>query len=123
MTNPRQNSRPKSIVLNNGPQSRVYRTFEEWEAERQNDMRTPEERGIKVGSSVMWRHRKNGIILTERATVEAIADNTLTLQIKDVQTRTCSVNIQEIVDNTDDRSAARDANRRAFSGNRGRNTA
>jgi hypothetical protein len=123
MTNPRQNSRPKSIVLNNGPQSRVYRTFEEWEAERQNDTRTPEERGIKVGSAVMWRHRNNGIILTERATVEAITDNTLTLQVKDVQTRTCSVNIQEIVDSTDDRLAARDANRRAFSGNRSGNAA
>jgi hypothetical protein len=98
------NRRPKSIALNGGSQPRVYRTFEDWEAEQERDTRTPEERGIRVGSSVMWRHKQKGVIVTERATVLAISDETLTLQVKDVQDRTCRVHIREIVVSEDDAS-------------------
>ena len=108
----RTGTRPKSIVLKNGAQPRVYQTFEEWQAIQERDTRTPGERGINIGSSVMWRHRSNGIISTDRATVLAVAENTLTIQIKDVETRTCDVNIHEIVSNDDDRMRMREAARR-----------
>ena len=74
------------------------RTFEDWQTDQANDLRTPEQRGICVGSPVMWRRRtSNNIILTERATVVAITDDVLTLLVKDVTTRTCQANIREIV--------------------------
>jgi len=91
--------RPKSVALNGSPVLRVYRTFEDWRVQQQLDLRTPEERGICVGSLVMWRHRDDRIIVTERATVVAISNNTLTLLVKDVQARTCSADIHEIVNN------------------------
>ena len=104
----RTGPRPKSIVLKNGAQPRVYQTFEDWQAIQSRDMRTPKERGIDVGSSVMWRHRANGIISTDRATVLSVAENMLTIQVKDVETRVCDVNIQEIVsNNNDDRAKLR----------------
>lgn len=99
------NTRPKSIALN-GAQPRVYRTYEDWLAEQARDKRTPEERGIRIGSSVMWRHKDNGIIVTDRATVTAISGNTITLQVKDVRERTCLADVNEIVSNDDDRTGA-----------------
>lgn len=96
-----RNSRSKSIALN-GAQPRVYRTYEDWKSEQERDSRTPEERGIRVGSSVMWRHMHNGIIVTDRALVLAIADATLTLQVKDVTEKICEAHISEIVSNSDD---------------------
>ena len=95
--------RPKSIALKRGYQPRVYKTFEDWQSDQKRDSRTPEQRGIKVGGSILWRHRANKIILTERATVLSIKDNTLTISIKDVKTRTVTVDIHEIVNSSDDR--------------------
>ena len=91
------NSHPqrKSIAL--AGDARVYRTFEDWQAEQQLDQRTPAQRGISVGSSVMWRHRDRHVIVTDHATVTAISHDTLTLLVKDVQSRTCEVDIREIV--------------------------
>lgn len=99
------NSRSKSIALNSA-QPRVYRTFEDWQAEQLRDKRTPEERGIHVGSSVMWRHKDNGIILTDRATATAISGNTITLRVKDVQERTCQADLTEIVVGYDEKSGS-----------------
>ena len=93
------------------------RTYEDWQAEQQADIRTPEERGIRIGSPVMWRHRTDRIITTERAIVLAIEDHTLTLQVKDVETRTCTVDIAEIVSSQFDRSSSIDSKRRAFYAN------
>ena len=87
--------RRKSIAL--AGNARVYRTFEDWQAEQQLDQRTPAERGISVGSLVMWRHRDGNVIVTDHATVTAISQNTLTLLVKDVRARTCKVDIREIV--------------------------
>lgn len=94
--------RPKSIVLRGNPQPRPQQTYESWQAEQMKDQRSPEERGIKVGSSVMWRHRENRIIITERAIVTDISGNTLTLLVKDVQARTCTADIHEIVSSADE---------------------
>ncbi len=92
-----RSTKPKSIALSNNAQ-RVYRTYEDWESEQKRDTRSPEERGIKVGSSVMWRHRTgNGIIVTDRAQVTAINDERITLQVKDVRERSVEVHINEIV--------------------------
>jgi hypothetical protein len=90
--------------LGNGSQPRVYRTFEDWESEQQRDTRTPEERGIRIGSSVMWRHKQGTVIITDRATVTAIAGNMLTLVIKDVKERTCTVDVREVVSNDNERA-------------------
>ena len=98
-------TRPKSIVIGNNHATRVYRTFEDWEAQQQQDQRTPEERGIRVGSAVMWRHRQNQLIVSDRAMVLAIAGETLTLQVKDAQDRTCEVHVREIVITDDNRPA------------------
>ena len=95
--------RPKSIALNNSAQPRVYRTFEDWEADQKRDLRTAEERGINVGASVMWRHRVNNVIITDRALVTAVSGDTITVQVKDVKERACKVHISEIVSNDDDR--------------------
>ena len=103
-------SRPKSIVLKGGAQPRVYRTFEDWQAEQKKDNRTPTERGIRVGSAVLWRHKHNGIILSDRATVLEISDNTLTVSVKDVKERICKIDIKEVVANEDDRLSVREAN-------------
>jgi hypothetical protein len=92
-------------------------TFEDWQADQQADARTPEERGIHIGSPVMWRHRANRIITTERAIVLAIEANTLTLQVKDVESRTCTADISEIVINTAEHSSSADAKRRAYYAN------
>lgn len=100
------NSRARSIALNSA-QPRTYRTFEDWQAEQQKDTRTPEERGIRVGLSVMWRHKHNGIILTDRAAVTAISGEMITLQVKDVQERICQVHVREIVSNDDDKPVSR----------------
>jgi hypothetical protein len=99
-----RNTRPKSIALSGGSPQRVYRTFEDWEAEQRSDSRSPAERGIHVGSSVMWRHKHNRLIVTDRAMVLAISGDTLTLQVKDVRERTCNAHIREIVTNETDRS-------------------
>ncbi len=109
--------RPRSIALKGSPQLRVYRSFEDWEAEQRADLRTPEQRGIGVGTPVMWRHRNDRIIITERAIVMAVVDNVLTLQVKDVETRICSANICEIVSNQFGHLSLTEANRRAFLAN------
>jgi hypothetical protein len=113
------NSRPrnKSIALKGSPQARVYRTFEDWQAEQQADLRTPEQRGIRIGSPVMWRHRANQVIVTERAIVAAIDDQMLTLHVKDVETRTCNARVSEIVDNQSGLHSLAQTNRRAFIAN------
>ena len=115
MNNPRPQH--KSIALKGSPQMRVYRTFEDWQTEQKADVRTPEERGIRVGSHVMWRHRTNQVIVTERAIVAAIDDRTLTLHVKDVHTRTCSVCVSEIVDTHLGSRPLVQTNRRAFIAN------
>jgi len=99
-----RSTKPKSIALSNNAQ-RVYRTYEDWESEQKRDTRSPEERGIKVGSSVMWRHRtENGVIVTDRAMVLAINEQLITLQVKDVQEHSVEVHVNEIV-TTDDGSS------------------
>lgn len=96
-----RSTKPKSIALSNNAQ-RVYRTYEDWESEQKRDTRSPEERGIKVGSSVMWRHRTaNGVIVTDRAQVVAINEDRITLQVKDVREHSVEVHVNEIV-TTDD---------------------
>ena len=95
-------------MLKGGQQPRVYRTYEDWQAEQKRDTRTPSERGIRVGSAVMWRHKHNGIILSDRVTVLAINHNTLTVTVKDVQERTCDIDISEVVANDDDRMSVRE---------------
>lgn len=97
-------TRPKSIALGTGPQPRVYRTFEDWESEQRRDSRTPEERGIRVGSSVMWRHKHNNVIVTDRALVLEIDGDMIKLQVKDIKERTCKVHVREIVTSDDDAS-------------------
>ncbi len=100
-------TRPKSIALNNA-QPRIYRTFEDWQADQLRDTRTPEERGINVGGSVMWRHRTQGnIIITDRALVLAISGNNITVQVKDVREHTHQVHVNEIVSTEDERSSKR----------------
>ena len=89
----------KSIALRGTPSTREYHTFEDWQTEQSLDARSAEERGIHVGSPVMWRHRHGRVITTDRATVIAVKDDQLTLLVKDVKTRTCHANIHEIVDN------------------------
>ncbi len=95
--------RPKSIVLKSGYQPRVYRTYEDWLATQKLDKRTPDERGIRVGSPVMWRHKHNGIIISDRVTVLAISDNTLTVSVKDVKERTCKIHVDEVAGEEDRR--------------------
>jgi hypothetical protein len=96
-------SRRKSIVLNSVASQRVYRTFEDWQAEQLLDQRTPAERGIQVGSPVMWRHLHKKVIVTDRAIVLAIVEDTLTIRVKDVKERTCIIHVREVVNRTDDR--------------------
>ena len=108
------NTRPKSIVLKGNHQQRVYRTYEDWETQQQNDPRTPEQRGIRIGSSVMWRHKQDNVIVTDRASVLAIAGEAVTLKVKDVHERTCVAHIKSIVSHDDERLSMRDINRRAF---------
>ena len=95
--------RPKSIVLKRGYQPRVYRTYEDWLATQKLDTRTPSERGIHVGSPVMWRHKHNGIIISDRVTVLAITDNMLTVSVKDVKERTCKIHVDEVAGEEDRR--------------------
>lgn len=96
-------ARRKSIVLSNAASQRVYRTFEDWEAEQLLDQRTPEERGIQVGSPVMWRYRDQKVIFTDRAIVLSITGDRLTIRVKDVKERTCDIHVREVVNRTDDR--------------------
>ena len=97
--------KPKSIVLNRHTFERTYATFADWQAKQKLDLRSPAQRGIGVGSSVMWRYMHNKVIVTDRATVLAISGDTLTLQIKDARERTGSADVHEIVSNTEDRLA------------------
>jgi hypothetical protein len=92
-----QKPRNQSIVLKGSPTAQVYRSFEDWQAEQQADLRTLAQRGIQIGSMVMWRYRADGVITTERAIVLAIEDQTLTLQVKGVEVRTCTAHVNEIV--------------------------
>ncbi|NJM39345.1 MAG: hypothetical protein HC853_00530 [Anaerolineae bacterium] len=91
--------KPKSIVLNHSSQTRVFKTHADWEREQAEDKRTPEQRGIRIGSVVMWRHRSGHIILTDRAAVTAINGNDLTITVKGALAVEHTVPIQEIVDN------------------------
>jgi hypothetical protein len=111
------NARPRSIALKGSPQLRVYRTFEDWEADQKSDPRTPEQRGIMVGAAVMWRHRSNKVIVTERAVVIAVDANRLTLQVKDVEARTCSADVSEIVTNQFGHQSLTEAGRRGYLAN------
>ncbi len=98
------------------------RTFDEWQADQQRDTRTPSQRGIEVGTPVMWRYRNGRVIITERATVTAISGNTLTIRVKGVEERTCDVPLQEIVGSDEDRaalSARRESRWRPPFGNKG----
>jgi hypothetical protein len=116
-----RNSRPWSSTLKGG-EPPAPRTFEDWQAEQALDMRTPEQRGISVGSPVMWRRRNGRVIVTERATVIAISDNTLTLLVKDVQERTCDVNVREIASGVAEHPLSSDATRRAPLSNQDKDT-
>lgn len=95
----------RSIVLNSRGVDRIYTSFADWQAKQKLDERTPAERGISIGSSVMWRYMRNNVIFTDRATVLTITGNTLTLQIKDVNSRTDSAEVHEIVSNNEERLA------------------
>lgn len=97
--------KPKSIVLNRRNMQRVYTTFAEWQAKQELDVRTPAQRGIGVGSMVMWRTSNNGVITTDRAIVLEIVDNKLTLQVKGVPERVGTADLREIVSNSEDRLA------------------
>jgi hypothetical protein len=94
-----QKYKPKSIVLNGSSQPRVFKTHADWEREQAEDKRTPEQRGIRIGSVVMWRHRSGHIILTDRAVVTAITGNNLTISVKGALEVKHTVPIREIVDN------------------------
>jgi hypothetical protein len=96
-------ARRKSIVLSNAASQRVYRTFEDWQAEQSLDLRTPAERGIQVGSPVMWRYRNEKVIVTDRAIVLEIIGDRLMILVKDIKERTCDIHVQEVVNRTDDR--------------------
>ncbi len=97
-------TRRKSIVLNSANNERVYRTFQDWQAEQLLDVRTAAQRGIQVGSPVMWRHMHKNVIVTDRAIVVTISDDDmLTLTIKDVKERACCVHVREIVNSSSDR--------------------
>lgn len=92
-----KNTRPKTGYYRSNQTARDKPTFEEWQTAQAADVRTPEQRGIGVGSSVMWRRRNGNVIVTERAIVVAIAESTLTLLVKDVEARTCQAHVREIV--------------------------
>lgn len=94
-------SRRKSIVLNSATSQRVYRTFEDWQADQLLDQRTPTERGIQVGSPVMWRHMHKKVIVTDHAIVLEIVEDRLTIRVKDVKERTCTIHVREVVNRTD----------------------
>jgi hypothetical protein len=96
-------ARRKSIVLSSAASQRVYRTFEDWQAEQSLDPRTPAERGIQVGSPVMWRYRQENVIITDRAIVTEIIGDRLMIRVKDVEERTCDIHVREVVNRTDDR--------------------
>ena len=97
--------KPRSIVLNYRTIQRIYSTFSDWQARQLLDLRTPAQRGIGIGSPVMWRYMRNNVIVTDRAIVLDISGDTLTLQIKDVETRTGSADVHEIVNSTEERLA------------------
>jgi hypothetical protein len=93
----------KSIVLNSAASNRVFRTFADWQAEQAADARSPAERGIIVGSSVLWRYQAERIIVTERAVVQEIEGDMLILLVKDAESRICRVHVREIVNTSEDR--------------------
>ena len=97
--------KPKSIVLNRRNFERVYTTFADWQAKQLLDLRTPAQRGIAVGSMVMWRTSTKGVITTDRAIVLDIAGDLLTLQVKGVQEYVGKADVHEIVSNSEDRLA------------------
>jgi hypothetical protein len=96
----------KSIALGQSASDRVFRSYADWQAEQARDERTPAERGIQVGGSVMWRHERNNVIVTDRAIVTAIDGHTLTITVKDVKDYTKKIHVREVVDNRADDSAA-----------------
>jgi hypothetical protein len=96
-------ARRKSIVLSSAASQRIYRTFEDWQADQALDLRTPAERGIQIGSPVMWRYRHEKVIVTDRAIVLEVNGDRLMVRVKDVKERTCDIHVQEVVNRTDDR--------------------
>jgi hypothetical protein len=106
----------KSIVLKGSQPSQptVYATFKDWQAKQARDTRTPEERGIRVGAAVLWRHKNNKIIVTDRATVQEVHGNKLTLQVKDVDARIVTVHVREIVSSEDNHLNMREMNQRSY---------
>ncbi len=97
--------RSKSISLNHRTAQSNHISFADWQAKQKSDSRTPSQRGISVGSTVMWRYMKNNIIITDRAVVTAIDGETLTLAIRDLKERTGTAHLHEIVSSGDDRLA------------------
>ncbi len=115
-TTPPTKIKRKSIVLKGSQPSQptVYATFKDWQDKQARDTRTPEERGIKVGSAVLWRHKRNKIIVTDRATVQEMRGNKLILQVKDVDAKIVTVHVREIVSSEDNHLNMREMNQRSY---------
>jgi len=96
-------SRQRSIALNNAASQRIYRTFADWQAEQLLDERTSTQRGLQVGSCVMWRHMHGKLIVTDRATIlEMLDGDRLLVRVKDVSEYTCDIHMREVVNRSDD---------------------
>jgi hypothetical protein len=115
-TTPTPKIKRKSIVLKGSQPSQptVYATFKDWQDKQARDTRTPEERGIKVGAAVLWRHKRNKIIVTDRATVQEVRGNKLILQVKDVDAKIVTVHVREIVSSEDNHLNMREMNQRSY---------
>ena len=109
-------NRRKSIVLRGSQPPQIYRTYRDWQETQKRDNRTAHERGIQIGSPVLWRHKNKHIIVTDRAIVTAISPSgkTLTLQVKGVQDTSVSVHVREIVIGEDTHLSMREMNQRTY---------
>lgn len=109
-------NRRKSIVLRGSQPPQIYRTYRDWQETQKRDNRTAHERGIQIGSPVLWRHKTKHIIVTDRAIVTAISPSgkTLTLQVKGVQDTSVSVHVREIVIGEDTHLSMREMNQRTY---------
>ncbi len=109
-------NRRKSIVLRGSQPPQIYRTYRDWQETQKQDTRTAHERGIQVGSPVLWRHKEKHIIVTDRALVTEISPSgkTLTLQVKGVKDSSVSVHVREIVIGEDTHLSMREMNQRTY---------
>ncbi len=109
-------NRRKSIVLRGSQPPQIYRTYRDWQETQKRDTRTAHERGIQVGSPVLWRHKDKHIIVTDRALVTEISPSgkTLTLQVKGVKDSSVSVHVREIVIGEDTHLSMREMNQRTY---------